>query len=246
MLRNVYSILGFSLHASDGEIGKVKEFYFDDQSWMIRYLIVETGNWLSYQKVLISPTAIVKIPREDGSFPVNLSKDQIRNSPDIDTDKPVSRQQEIELFGYYPWQPYWDNGFYTCGPMETSGSGPVSDRTISLEINKDDRRADDDLHLRSTRKVTGYRIHAEDGEIGHVVDFIFDDQSWKLTYIVVITKNWVGNHRVIIPVEDVKSISWPDSEIRLNISMEKVKHSRILNPSEFTHPEPKFENELLG
>jgi sporulation protein YlmC with PRC-barrel domain len=246
MQRNVYSILGFSLHASDGEIGKVREFYFDDQSWMIRYLIVETGNWLSYRKVLISPAALVKTSREDGSFPVNLTKDQIRNCPDIDTDKPVSRQQEVELFGYYPWQPYWDSGFYAGGPVDTPGSGHVIDQTMAREVKKEGKRRDDDLHLRSTHSITGYHIHGSDGEIGRLSDFVFDDQSWKLIYIVVTTKNWVGNHRVIIPVEVVTEIRYLDSEIRLNISMEKVKHSRVLNPAEFTNPEPRFENESLG
>lgn len=246
MQRNIYSVLGFSLHASDGLIGKVKEIYFDDQTWMIRYLIVETGSWLSNRKVLISPTALMKSSREDGSFPVNLTKDQIRNSPDIDTDKPVSRQQEVALFGYYPWQPYWGSGFYAGGLMDTSGSGLVIDKAISTEADKNDKHADDDLHLRSTYKITGYHIHATDGEIGHLTDFVFDDQSWRLIYIVVNTKNWLAKHRVLIPVEDIKEIRWLDSEICLNISMEKVRHTRILNPAEFTNPEPEFEKENFG
>jgi uncharacterized protein YrrD len=246
MQRNVYSVLGFSLHASDGPIGKVKEFYFDDQSWMLRYLIVETGNWLSNRKVLITPTALVKTLREDGSFPVNLTKEQIRNSPDIDTDKPVSRQQEVELFGYYPWQPYWGSGFYAGGLMDTSGSGLVIDKKMFKESDVDDKHANDDPHLRSTYKLTGYHIYAADGEIGHVSDFVFDDQSWKLIFIVVNTKNWVAKHRVLIPVEDIKEILWLDSEIRLNISLEKVRHSRILNPHEFTNPKPEFEKESFG
>jgi uncharacterized protein YrrD len=246
MQRNIYSILGFSLHASDGAIGKVKEFYFDDQSWMIRYLIVETGNWLSNRKVLISPEAVLKTYREDGSFPVNLTQNQIRNSPDIDTDKPVSRQQEVELFGYYPWQPYWGSGFYAGGLMDTSGSGLVINKTISKEADKDNKHEEDDLHLRSTHSITGYHIRATDGEIGHVSDFIFNDQSWKLIFIVVNTKNWIAKHRVLIAVEDIKEIRWLDSEIALNISMEKVKHSRILNPHEFTNPEPEFEKESFG
>jgi uncharacterized protein YrrD len=230
MPRSVNGILGFSMHASDGEIGKVKELYFNDQNWLIRYLIVETGNWLSYRKVLISPVALKMGSGEYGSFLINFTKDQIRNSPDIDTDRPVSRQQEVGLFGFYAWPAYWDGGFYENGVLNTPDSGSIPDTTY-------------DRHLRSTLKISGYHIHATDGVIGHVSDFIVDENSWNMIYFVVDTKNWIGGVKVLIPVEDVREISWVESAVYLNVSMDKVKGSRPFNPIEFSNPEPSFEKE---
>jgi uncharacterized protein YrrD len=233
MQRNLYSILGFSMHASDGEIGKVKEFYFDDRSWQIRYLIVETGSWLSGRKVLIPPVALLPSTREDGSFPVHLTMDQIRNSPDINTDKPFSRQQEVELFGFYPWQKYWDDGFHAEAFLSTP---ELPTDKLNHPIY--------DVHLRSTGKITGYHIHAADGNVGHVSDFIFDDQSWKLVYLVVNTRNWVGGKMVLIPVEDIREINWLSSLVHLNISIDKVKEARILDENEFTIEKSIFEREF--
>jgi hypothetical protein len=103
MQRNIKSLIGYGMEATDGDIGKVKYFYFDDTTWLIRYLILKTGNWFLYRKVLISPQAIVKRYKASGLFALNLTKEQIRTSPDIDTDKPVSRQQDMELYGHYAW-----------------------------------------------------------------------------------------------------------------------------------------------
>src|SRR5664279_6193650 len=104
MQHNIKSLIGYDMGAKDGEIGTVKQFYFDDKTWSIRYLVLRTGGWLFGREVLISPDAVVKNSLKQGTFPVNLLKEQIRTSPDIDTAKPVSRQQEIELYGHYLWQ----------------------------------------------------------------------------------------------------------------------------------------------
>lgn len=112
MKRNIKSLIGFTIGATDGEIGKVTEFYFDDETWTIRYLIVETGSWLFGRKVLISPIALLTPDWENKIFPINLTKEQIKNSPDIDTERPVSRQQELDMYAHYPWGTYWGSGFY--------------------------------------------------------------------------------------------------------------------------------------
>jgi sporulation protein YlmC with PRC-barrel domain len=235
MERNIKSLINYSVAATDGIIGEVPEFYFDDQSYKIRYLIVKTGSWLSERKVLISPDAILKQPWKNSLFSVNLTKKQIKNSPDIDTDKPVSRQQEIELYGHYQWESYWGSGFYGGGAMGM-GTGmpyPIVDQKVLTETDKKDKHIDDDIHLRSTETITGYHIHASDGEIGHVKDFIIDDQTWQVMFIVVDTTNWFGGKKVLIPISHIKKIEWTDNLVYLNVSKAAVDHSPLFKEADY-------------
>ena len=227
MERTLKSLLNYSLTTTDGTIGEVDEFYVDDQSYKVRYLIVKTGSWLSGRKVLISPDALIKDSCKDSIFPVNLTNEQVRNSPDIDTDKPVSRQQEIELYGHYQWQNYWESGFYGGGSMGM-GLGmpyPVVDQQVLTEADKNDQHTDDDIHLRSTKTLTGYHIHATDGEIGHVSDFIVNDQTWQLTFMVADTTNWFGGQKVLIPVADINRVEWASDLVYLSINKAAVEQS---------------------
>jgi sporulation protein YlmC with PRC-barrel domain len=243
MQRNINSLIGYNLEGTDGEIGKVTDFYFDDDTWTIRYLILQTGNWFSGRDVLISPEALVKSIWKPGIFPVNLTKDQILNSPDIDTDKPVSRQQEIELYGHYLWQPYWGSDFYAGGLWGIPSSAPVIDQKIVKETDENDKRSKDDRHLRSTHEVTGYHIHAIDGEIGHVKDFIMDDRTWQIVWLVVDTHNWIGGKKVLIPVRHIKEVQWENSKVVADETVDSVKNSIAFDGSEFVHPDTVTHND---
>ncbi len=229
MKHNVKRLIGYTLGATDGEIGKVKDFYFDDETWTIRYLIIETGSWLSGRKVLISPEAVLTPDYKAEAFRVNLTKEQIKNSPDIDTEKPVSRQQEMKLYEHYPWTNYWGGGLWAGGIGTT---GMVMPRPVSIEqaVKKEDdttgkESIDGDPHLRSTNKVTGYSIKATDGEIGDVEDFIIDDSSWKIHFLVVDTGNWFPGKKVLISPKWIKEIKWETSTVIVNASVERVKNS---------------------
>jgi len=235
MRRNIKSLIGYRLEATDGDIGKVEEFYFEDTTWVIRYLIVKTGNWFLYRMVLIAPQAIVKKDATPGIFPVNLSKEQIRTSPDIDTDKPVSRQQDMELYGHYAWQMSCGSGFYAGGSAAAMDNDPIIDEKIMKEADPNDKRSDDDLHLRSTKKITGYHIHASDGDFGHVSDFICDDATWQIMYLVVDTHNWFGGKKVLVETGTIKEIQWENSKIILDISINSLKDCTDFEESEFNH-----------
>jgi sporulation protein YlmC with PRC-barrel domain len=227
MERNINSLINYNIAATDGMIGEVEEFYFDDESWKIRYLIVKTGNWLSERKVLIAPNALKKQPWQNGFFPVNLTKKQIEDSPDIDTNEPVSRWQEIELYGHYQWENYWGSGFYGGGSLGASIPFPVLDQKVLIEADKKDKHADDDIHLRSTERITGYHIHATNGDIGHINDFIMDDQTWQIKFIVIDTHNWLGGKKVLIPVAHVKEIKWSENKIFLDITTAAVEKGML-------------------
>lgn len=235
MQHTIKSLTGYHLAAEDGAIGKVEEFYFDDETWTIRYLVVKTGNWLSGRKVLISPAALVKASWKNNTFPVQLTKEQIRNSPGIDTDKPVARQQELELHGHYHWQPYWGSGFYAGGGglWNVMSEYPQIGEEIITEAGTHEKHVDDDFHLRSTHAVTGYHLHATDGEIGHVYDFIMDDQTWQIICLVIDTHNWMGGKKVLVPVTHIKEIQWDTSLIIADIPIDDIKNCTPFDKSRF-------------
>ena len=233
MKRNIKSLTGFKMGAVDGEIGQVEEFYFDDKTWTIRYIIVNTGSWLSNRKVLISPEAVVNPDWKQKVFPVNLTKEQIKNSPDIDTDKPVSRQQEIRLHEYYPWRNYWSSGLWSGG-IVTSGMQMPPALSLEEAIPKDKvadrRKTTDDPNLRSTDKVIGYDIEAIDGDIGKVEDFIIDDTTWRIHFMLVDTGNWFPGKKVLISPKWVKEIKWANSSVKVNVPVEHIKKSPEYDP----------------
>jgi len=231
---NINSLIGRKVEATDGNIGEVVEFYFDDKTWTVRYLIVKTGNWLSGRKVLISTVALINGFLEDGSFPVNLTKEQIIKSPDIDTDEPVSRQHEIELYNYYAWDNYWGSGFYGGGYMLPATFYAPIEEEIKRASADGDKHPEGDQHLRSSERVTGYHIHANDGEIGHVADFIADSYNWKIDFIVIDTHNWIGGKKVLADVKHIKEIEWENSKVFLDVTIAAVEKFKLFNKSDFS------------
>jgi hypothetical protein len=231
MQHSLRSIIGFSIRATDGDLGRVHEFYFDDATWTIRYVVVETGNWLSGRKVLISLAALGKPDWESRTFPVNLTCNQVRNSPDIDTQRPVYRQHEEELHEYYQWPQYWEGGY---GGALGITPYPLFENPVLQESPKSERQ--DDPHLRSTRQVTGYHIHATNGEIGHVADFMVNDKNWELRYMVVDTGNWLPGKKVLISPAWIKSVNWNDASVTIDRMRESVKNSPDADPAKAVDP----------
>src|SRR5271163_797576 len=228
MLWNASAINGYAIAASDGQIGTVSDFLFDDISWLVRWLVVDTGNWLSGRKVLLPPSVLGQLDVKEQKFSVTLTKQQIKDSPEIDTDRPVSRQMETSVNDYYGWSPYWGAGFYMGGYGYMPGSGMASPylgaRRREQEIAE--AQADrDDVHLRSVEAVTGYHIHASDGEIGHVEDFLLEEADWSIRYLVVDTKNWWPAKKVLVSPWSALEIDWSESLVNLNVDRQRVKDS---------------------
>ena len=218
MLDKAKTLKGYKLHSLDGEIGNVKEFYFDDHHWTIRYLVADTGNWLTGRQVLISPYALVAVNREEQYISVDLTKKQIEESPSLASDKPVSRQYEETYSGYFGWPLYW-GGAYAWG----SSPYIVRDRAKWRRSIRGEKAWDP--HLRSTHNVSGYHIQAADGEIGHVDDFIIDDETWAIRYLVVDTRNWWPGNKVLISPKWIERVSWNESKVFVNLTREKIKLS---------------------
>jgi hypothetical protein len=225
MQYDLRSMIGYPIRASDGDLGTVLDFYFDDTTWTIRYMVAETGTWLSGRKVLISLVALGKPDWKSRTFSVNLTCDQVRKSPDIDTERPVYRQHEAELHEYYQWTPYWESAY---GGTFGITPYPLYEGPIAQESSKSERK--DDPHLRSTRHVTGYHIHATDGEIGHVANFVVDDEKWHLHYLVVDIGKWLPGRKVLISPAWIKEVNWADTGVYLDHSREEVKISPDFDP----------------
>lgn len=240
MLRSIDELIGFTIRATDGDIGKVDDFYFDDHTWTIRYLVVETGNWLSQHKVLLTPEALDKPLWSEEIMPVHLTKDEVENSPNIDLEKPVSRQYEMDLHEYYGWAPYWAPASHTLAmptgyapaaynPIDPTVPPRVSTRgagaSVAQEVEARAEQEEVDPHLRSVREVMGYDIQARDGEIGHVEDFIIDDERWLVQYMAVDTRDWLPGKKVIVALEWIKDIDWLERDVMMDLKRETIKNS---------------------
>ena len=218
MLNKTKTLKGYKLEGRDGEIGEIKEFYFDDRHWTIRYLVAETGTWLTGRQVLISPYALGSLNSEEQNIEVELTQKQIEDSPSLDSDKPVSRQFEQDYYGYYGWPTYW-GGMYNWGYYPY----PMRDREQRRESTQAEKAWDH--HLRSTDAVTGYNIQATDGEIGHVEDYIIDDETWAIRYLVVSTRNWWPGKKVLVSPQWIERVSWSESKVFVDLSREAIKQS---------------------
>jgi hypothetical protein len=224
MLRNTTQLEGLTIRATDGELGTVDELYFDDETWAIRYLTVETGGWLSGRQVLISPISVIQADWQAKRLDVALTKRQVEKSPNIATDKPVSRQHEFTYCGNYGYEYYW-GGPYLWGSSYYPGRF-ATPRTASTEDMADQiERESGDSHLRSTKAVTGYHIEASDGEIGHVDGFIVDDEDWAIRYIEVATKNWWPGKKVLVSPAWIERVSWEDSKVYAGLTREAIKNA---------------------
>lgn len=225
---------GYAIEASDGRIGTVETFLFDDTTWKIRWLVIDTGSWLIGRKVLVHPSAVGAPDHERQQLPVNLTKTQVEASPDIEQDQPVTMQMEHHLYDYYDWDPYWGPDYYGAGMpgIGTGGLGlPNFGHATTMQADTLQRGSDDgDPHLRSMTAVRGYYIQAIDGAIGHVENFLVDDVSWAIRYLIVDTRNWWPGAHVLISPYAVQSINWSDNQIRLNVSRGTVKASPPWDP----------------
>jgi hypothetical protein len=218
-LRNAKNLDGFKIHAIDGELGTSEQLYFDDETWTIRYLIVKTGGWLSDRSVLISPLAILNVDWDAGRVNLSLTKGEVKDSPDIDTKRPVSRQHEAGHLGYYGYPNYW------LGPYSWGAPYAPPDLVKPSAETHPSTGHSDDSHLRSTQAVSGYEIQTSDGLLGHVNGFLIDDVTWAVRYIEVTTGYWwPGKHMLIAPAW-IERVSWIDSKVFVNLTRELIQSS---------------------
>jgi len=237
MLDTIKTLKGYKLRASDGESGEVSEFYFDDKHWTIRYLVAETGNWLYGRQVQLSPYSLSTVNKDQKTISVNLTKTQIEESPSLEAHKPVSRQYEESYYSYYRWPTYWD-GPSAWGQYAYPGQARDHWDTV--------RRSDNawDPNLRSTKDVTGHNVEASNGEIGHVDDFVIEDDSWTIRYLIIDTRNWLPGKKVLISPQWIDRINWIDAKVYTSLSREAIERSPEY--SEQVLLDREYESKLYG
>jgi hypothetical protein len=243
MFNSLGRFSGNTVTAADGLVGHVNAAFFDDNAWTIRYLVVNTGNWLAEREVLISPYA-VKQPVDSGTnIHLALTRAQVEASPNIDAHQPVSRQHELDFVMHYGYPNYWaGSGMWgwDAYPVIPPHVPTPTDIEADNAVRERDQRAAD-VHLRSSSAVTGYDIQASDGSIGHVQDFVFDDVSWAIRYLVVDTRNWwPGGKHVLIGTKWIDSIDWATGTVRVTLTREQVKNSpEFVEPSDIGRDDEK-------
>jgi hypothetical protein len=234
MLRTLSELHDYTIGAVDGAIGHVKDLYLDDGAWVVRYLVVETGDWLSSRRVLISPMALGAPDWENRKLPVSVTKEQVRSSPDVDTEQPVTRQHEEEYSGYYGFPYYWGGtGFWGGGmyPNTLMTSYGSASALSAMQLEADNARAravahpghNDDPHLRSCAAIDGYHLHASDGEIGHVCGMLIDDETWAVRYLIVDTSNWWIGHQLLVAPAWITGVSWLDATVSVKLARQEIK-----------------------
>ena len=213
MLLSMKHLAGYRLRATDGELGEVVSFYFDDQAWTIRYLVVRTGRWFG-REVLLSPQVIGKPDAANRAILVNLTQENIKAAPDVDLEKPVSKQQEAQLAKYYGWSMSW--------PLAAPVPPPIPPPPEAPAIVEP--------HLRSSAEILGYSIHAKDGSIGRAVDFIYDDEEWIVRYLVVNTGQWLSGREVLVFPSAIQRIEWSDRKIDVDMTRTAIQDSPAFDP----------------
>jgi uncharacterized protein YrrD len=235
MLQVISALKGFAIEASDGRMGTVVDFLFDDVSWKVRWLVVECGTWLKGRKVLIHPSAVSYTALADEEFNVELTKAQVESSPEWTEHEPISQRMEGQLYEHYGWDPLWDEAPTPSAIPGAMASPFMAPPNLGLSLREKphaeaDVPLESDNHLRSVSEVIGYHIHATDGEIGHVENFLIDTEDWSLHYFVVDTSNWWFGKHVLIAPHAVQSIEWSDRHVQIDVSRKQVEESPPWDP----------------
>jgi len=232
MLQKISTLKGLTVSAIDGDIGSVFDVYFDAQQWTVRYFVVDTGTWLSSRRVLISPMSLRPAEVDGNRVSVELSRTQVEQAPSWDVDLPVSRQHEIAHAQYYDHPYYWTGPARwglgwdpMIGPMPDPRPDPVEEEILARE------RESVDTNLHSARNVLGYYLQATDDDVGHVDDFLADDRTWAIRYIVVDTRNWLPGRKVVISPDWIKSVSWGDSRVYVDLTRREVETAPQYDPN---------------
>lgn len=254
MLRRLNKMTGFAIHTTDGRVGHVDDFYFDIETWNVRYLVVKTGPWLFGRSVLISPVAMEEPNWEAEALFLNLTQEQVKSSPEMALDLPITRQYERTLNSHYGWPNYWAMGPAQAaamptpfvpveaeavardrvhGDVEQPGQGPQKESDGGDEAERN--------YVRSVKDTHGYTIQAVDQEIGYIDDFFADETDWKIRYALVDTSRWLGGKDVLISPDWIDDVDWVERLVRVHVTHEQVENSPEYDAREPLHRDHEVE-----
>jgi hypothetical protein len=239
MLYRTSDLIGCAIEATDGAIGHADDFLFDDAAWMLRWLVVDTGTWLPGRKILLAPQVLGRPDLALRRLPVGLTREKIEGSPDLATHPPIARHYEAELAAHYLWSPHWIGkklgdriaalpGRFRPSESQSREPGPeIRHQTAGAKPGL----AEETRHRRSVKEVVGYHIHATDGEIGHCEDFLAEEGSWAIRYMVVDTRNWWPGKKVVLLPCWITGIDWLGTRIAVSLTRAQVKSAPEFDPA---------------
>lgn len=235
-------IIGYGLRATDGAIGSIRDLLFDEVHWAVRWIVVDTGRWLPGRQVLLPPSALGTPDPATREYPVDLSRERIEAAPGLKTDEPVSHQLEMSIYDHYGWDPYWSGGY----GYPLAGVLPLGTYAAAPPVAPDmpEREPKGDPNLRSANEVTGYYVKATDDSIGHVEDFMMDEEHWAVRYLLIDTRNWWLGKVVLISPHWTRDIVWAERKVFVNVARDKVKGAPEYDPSMAL--DRRYEEQLYG
>jgi uncharacterized protein YrrD len=241
MLHSAKAMKGVAVFGTDGKVGTIADLYFDDSRWTVRYLVVDTGGWLSGRRVLIPPAAVADDGWKEKALHLTLTQQQIRASPSVESHQPVSQEHEADIYRYYGFSEYW-SGPYLWGYDMFPGmsESALLQNPPPRELDEQNPQTDEDRHLRSCREVIGYDIRATDDRLGHVDDFLFDEQDWSIRLMVVDTRNWWPGKQVLVSPQSIDSVDWDSGTVQVHATRGELEASPeydSMNPPETPPPE---------
>jgi hypothetical protein len=221
MIFRLTELIKYVVRAKDGIIGEVEDFYFDAFEWRLRYLVIAGNEEMDRRKLLISTVALDRPDYENSQLDIDLSKEIVKNSPEVTLDRPITREEEVALHSYYQWPFYWEAAGVSAYPFIEM----VSD------MKKQEAEADNVHLLRSATQLLSLSIQARDGSIGYVDDFLIEDEQWNMLYLVVDTGTWLPGRKVLISPQWIKKIHWVEATVDVDLSRETIKNSPEYDPS---------------
>lgn len=231
-LHRLRDLKGYCLNATDGEIGHLQEAYFDDASWRVRYFVVRTGGWLLGRDVLVAPRSVTGVDEQHQCLEVNVTRDKIKGSPPVGAEKPVSRHYEEEFFRYYEWERYWITETLTGVPAPPASAAQVQSHRLPAKP--------DQPGLRSSDEVSGYSIHASDGQVGNVADLIIEDGDWSVRYLEVDTRAWLPGKHVLVAPAWIREVSWSGHRVSVDLRSESIRTAPPYDPLKLITPDDEL------
>ena len=228
MLRRLHDYEQLTVHATNGELGSIDDFLFDDGRWTVRYLVVGTGS-LFGRRVAISPIAAAEPDWNARRLVLRLSRDRIREGPDLLTGPEVPRTREEEYATYYGYPAYWGGpGLWAwAGSPGALASTPPPEYPVPPGGEDPKTIAQHQYQLRSAANLRGAHLQASDGEIGHVDDLLIDVDSWKAPYLLIDTSNWPGGKSVLVPTAAVTTVNWATPRVHIDLPRARIKEAPV-------------------
>ncbi|MEI6558428.1 MAG: PRC-barrel domain-containing protein [Rhodospirillaceae bacterium] len=216
MLRSMKELFGYSVAALDGPLGTLEDFLFDERTHDLRYLVADTGGWFNRRHLLVTPAAFGRTRWPARDFPVRITCAQAAASPVMVVDAPLSRQHEVALHTFFEWMPYW---LTHANGVPTAHVAPPGGAALPSPV------------LCRAQRLIGYQLEASDSRIGHIVDFLVDDEVWRMQHLVVDTEAWGDPRTVMVSLAVFTGIDAGAETVKVDLTERLVRESPVYDPS---------------